>query len=409
MGTAMAGTHFAGMGAIRFPGTIHYDAPLAILSVLIAYTIPFTALAGSRSKPSSPWEKGMISFMLGMVMAGMHYTGMHAADFRISDPHAAGLQEPAGTGEILLAYWIGAVMLIILLLIAVNQASVRKLALRLAELSRQRYDSIFEHNPDMVCLFDTKGRLIRTNPAAERITGYKAEAFVDKPFTRFLNRRDSLRIKAGFAKALQGLPQTVECTIRHKDGHPVHLSTTIVPLSAGGSVVDVYTISKDVTEQKKAALELIEAKMKAEQAAQSKSEFLAIMSHEIRTPLNGVIGMSQVLMETGLSEEQMSYVNIIGKSGTALLSVINDVLDFSRMESGKLQSLSEPFDLQECLHEIVQLFMPQISERRLSMQWQLDPELPEVVIGDVNRLRQVLINLIGNAVKFTENGGLMLQ
>ncbi|MCZ8512764.1 ATP-binding protein [Paenibacillus filicis] len=412
MGTAIAGMHYIVMASLRFHGTIHYNPLLVTLSVIIAFVVSFAALSLASSYPvshqirASLWAKVCASVLLGAAMAGMHYTGMLAAEFRLYGREAAAGPGEIGPDRMLMASWIGAGTLLLLLLIVVNQALERKYALRLAELNKRRYDSIFEHNPDMVCLFDIRGRLIRINPATERITGYQAEAFLNKPFTRFLNRRDTLRIRYGFSKALQGTPQTVECTIRHKDGQPVHLSTTIVPLSAGGSVVDIYTISKDITTQKRAERELLQAKRAAEEAAKVKSEFLAIMSHEIRTPLNGVIGMGQLLLETELSDEQRNYVSIMNKSGKALLSVINDVLDLSKMESGKMPLVSEPFDVKECVSEVLHLFGLQAQQRGLRMNWSIDPGMPEIVEGDVNRLRQVLLNLVSNAVKFTEIGGI---
>lgn len=411
MGVAIAGMHYTGMEAMRFQGVIHYRWPLVTASVLFAFFISYAALClpyfrRQNAQASSLWGKGTASGLLGAAIAGMHYIGMAAVDFSANAASVVLPPREEGANVALLASWIGAATLFILLLIVVNLAMDRRYALRMAGMSKQRYDSIFEHNPDLVCLFDTEGRLLRTNPAAEQMTGYSMDMFLNKSFTAFLNRKDALKIRCAFKRALEGTPQTVECSLRHRNGHSIWLSTTIVPLAVDGNVVDVYTISKDMTEYRKAQRELLQAKREAEQAAQSKSEFLAIMSHEVRTPLNGVIGMSQLLQDTGLTEEQRSYVQIISKSGTALLSVINDVLDFSKMESGKMALQSEPFHFQECLRETLMLFTPQVQQRRLRLGWQADEHIPEVLWGDESRLRQVLINLIGNAVKFTEQGGI---
>lgn len=302
------------------------------------------------------------------------------------------------------------VAVLTLVLFALSLMLEKKAAWKEAAGNRSRYDSIFEYNPDMVCLFSRDGRLLRINPAAVRLTGYTAAELEGRRFWSIVEPEDRRRVSRCFLRAKQGRAQTSELRIRTKDEREMELSTVFVPWDGRNGHMDIYTISTDLTPRNAALREAWQAKLEAEQALKIKSEFLAVMSHEIRTPLNGVLGMSELLLDTELDESQREYVRIIQSSGSGLMDVMDDVLDYSRLESGgEIPFAQEPFVLRDVVVGSLQLFLGKLKEKKLDAILELEPGLPEVLVGDGKRLRQVLNNLISNAVKFTDEGGISVK
>ena len=172
---------------------------------------------------------------------------------------------------------------------------------------------------------------------------------------------------------------------------------------------EVHTVGRDITDEKKTAIELQEARELAEHANHAKTRFLATMSHEIRTPMNGIMGMTDLLTESNLSPEQRTYCHAINKSATTLLSLIDEILDFSKIEAGKFEMVQKPYNLTDFAQGVVELMAPRAFEKDLSLGCYVSPDLCDRVVGDEMRMRQILLNLIGNAIKFTDRGGVTLE
>lgn len=197
------------------------------------------------------------------------------------------------------------------------------------------------------------------------------------------------------------------CTLQLADGEVFECKSR--PARQSEQIIGRVYSYTDVTERTRTQEELVVARDHAKAASRAKGEFLAMMSHEIRTPMNGIIGMAQLMASTTLDEEQSECLSTIRSSGEALLFIINDILDYSKIEAGKFELENTPFKLAPLLRDIEQLFMPKIREGQVAYFWEIDTEVPTGFLGDPTRLRQILINLIGNAFKFTEVGSITVD
>ncbi|NUU76702.1 PAS domain S-box protein [Paenibacillus xylanilyticus] len=268
--------------------------------------------------------------------------------------------------------------------------------------SVERYTSLKKYNHDAIISFNMDGNIMNANPVAVNMTGCPVSEMIGTSISRFIGVSNlGLILRSNYEMAEKEIN-----AVRHTDGSETEVLATLAPIIINKNNVGFYLIAKDITEQKK----LLVAKETAERMNKAKSEFLAMMSHEIRTPMNGVIGMTDLLLDTpGLSGEQKEYIEIIQKSGDSLLAIINDILDFSKIESGKTDLVDDPFDIGEIVTETVQIVKPLVREKKLDIRLSLDDAIPTPVYGDAYRLKQVLTNIIGNAVKFTSEGGVDIE
>ncbi|HXA86865.1 MAG TPA: response regulator [Candidatus Dormibacteraeota bacterium] len=231
-------------------------------------------------------------------------------------------------------------------------------------------------------------------------------------WTNRLRPEDVERIKGSMQKAVEQGESSWSCEyqLRRDDGSYVEiLDRGYVIRDAGGQPVRVVGAMMDITERKRAETELLNAKEAAEAASRAKSEFLANMSHEIRTPMNGIIGMTELALETELSSEQREYMEAVSQSGTALLAVINDILDFSKIEARKLDLDMVEFDLRQVVEEALRTVAVAAHKKGLELACDIDSDSPASLVGDPGRLRQVILNLVNNAIKFTETGEVVIQ
>ena len=304
--------------------------------------------------------------------------------------------------------------------------------------SEARHRAILDAAIDGIITIDDRGTIEAANPAAVRLFGYSTTELIGANVKMLMPapyhdqhdgyldnyRRTGERKIIGIGREVVG---------RRKDGTVFPMDLSISEINVGGRRMFTGLVH-DVTERKQAEMELraardelelrvrertadltranVElerAKQAAEAASRAKSTFLANMSHEIRTPLNGVIGMTELVLKSQLSAQQREFLMTVKDSGEALLSVINDILDFSKIEAGKLALDNTTFDLRESVGDTMKSFALRAHQRGLELTCFIHPDVPHMVIGDYNRLRQVVVNLVGNAVKFTDKGEVSLE
>ena len=274
------------------------------------------------------------------------------------------------------------------------------------ELARQHayLDALIASTPVAIAVLDAARSIRSVNPAFETLFGYSAAeatgAAIDALIVPETLRSESTDLEA---RARGGEIVRVEVERRRKDGSPieVRLSAAAVKATAEGALVALY---EDISDRKAAELAMRAARDLAERVARARSAFLANMSHEIRTPMNAVLGFVELVLDTELGAEQRRALELVRSSSEALLTILNDILDYSKIEAEHLELESIPFDLPKVVHATATLLAVRAREKHLELTVDVQPDVPHLVRGDPTRLRQVLMNLIGNAIKFTEEG-----
>jgi PAS domain S-box-containing protein len=290
------------------------------------------------------------------------------------------------------------------------QARVVQRQLESERALAQRYQELFENASDMVYTLDLDGRFTSMNKAGEDLTGFSPAGRpglslldVVAPAAREAAQRALLTVVRGDVSVRGELELTTS------RGTRLVVDAVTRPVRRDGRTVAVHGIARDVTTHKQAEIEMRNAREAAEAASRAKSEFLANMSHEIRTPMNGIFGMTDLALDTELTSEQREYLTTVKSCADALLALIGDVLDFSRIEAGKLTLDPTDFPLRQTLEDIRKMFGLRAAEKGLALAFKVGAGVPDRLVGDQGRLRQVIVNLVGNALKFTAAGRVELS
>ncbi len=290
----------------------------------------------------------------------------------------------------------------------INQRKIAETAMRQGE---EKYRTIIESIEDGYYEFNKEGRLTFCNSSLGRILGQHQQNLIGQDIHGILEPEHGQRMMQTFNNLNQNQtarPNELEWSFTQRDGTRKYLETTLsLIIDPKGDVDGFRGLLRDIT-RRKLTEAMYQEKLSAEAASRSKSEFLANMSHEIRTPLNSIIGLIELTLDSDLSGEQREDLSVVISAAYALLSLINDILDFSKIEAGKLELEDIPFNLREFIGESLRILSAKAHEKRLELAYRVDPAVPEFVVGDPSRVRQIILNLVGNAVKFTDQGEIVV-
>jgi PAS domain S-box-containing protein len=284
-------------------------------------------------------------------------------------------------------------------------------SLRSSESEARKLALVASRTHNSVIIMDAEGRIEWVNEGFVRMTGHTLEEVSGRRPIDFLIGAETDEKTAEFMRDQfrQGEGFNAELLSYRKDGSTFRMAVEVQPVRDDrDTIVNYVAIQADITDRWRVAAELQKAKDEAEAANSAKSEFLAVMSHEIRTPMNGILGFTNLLLGTRLNNQQRDYTETIQSSGEALLSLLNDILDFSKIESGRMDLDSQPFELRQCVEDALDLIAAPAARKGIEVVARISPDLPETFVGDLTRIRQIVVNLAGNAVKFTDEGEIIV-
>ncbi|QIM20899.1 response regulator [Phycicoccus sp. HDW14] len=306
---------------------------------------------------------------------------------------------------------VGLVAGMVQVLYTARRSQVRQTArLKAARAQLQRHSMAVQTTDNLVIVTDAEARIEWVNPAFTRHTGYELAEVEGRSPGELLTGPDTDATTVAFMRERirARAPFTSEVLNYDRHGRPYWISLEVRPILEDDVVTGFVAVQTDITKRRATEDALRAAKETAEETADAKQRFLASMSHEIRTPLNAVLGLTELLLDTELAAEQRQYVATAHQSGRHLLAIVNDILDFSALESGKVETESTSADVRAVLEDVCAMLQPTADRAGLRLTWEADPQVPARVCTDVVRVRQVLINLVGNGLKFTEAGGVRM-
>ena len=292
-----------------------------------------------------------------------------------------------------------------------REVALRRRAEAVSRHGEERLRALIENALDLIMVLEYDGSVRFASPSLERILGYPPEEVVGRILFSLVHPEDVARVRDAFMAHAQdpGREFAVELRLRHRNGSWRDLAVRANNVLTLPSVAGIILNCSDITVLRERTTELEDARRRALDASRAKGEFLANMSHEIRTPMNAVIGMASLLLDSPLDEVQRDQAETIRVSGEALLTIVNDILDLSKIESGRLEIDSSPFAPEECVDSALGLFAAPAASKGLELVFRVQNPLPSSVVGDQGRVRQILVNLVGNALKFTHQGTVTVQ
>jgi PAS domain S-box-containing protein len=461
MGIGICAMHYTGMAAMEVTPPVTYDPILFSASVGIAIAASLAALwIAFRLRSGSSVRALVMRFgaalIMGLAICGMHYTGMAAAIFQPDTTHSAGL---TGVDSFWLVGLVGIASFLLLagtlivsaldsrsaerasalveLVMRTNEDIERRITERTESLteanrvlsreiaerersqaalteSEQRKSAILQTALDCIVSIDHEGKIVDFNATAERTFGFTLQEVKGRELAEIIVPPDFRAAhRAGLERYMKTkqsdmLGKRIEVPGLRRDGTTIPVEVAIASVDIAGKPFFVATL-RDIGERKATERELREAKEAAEAANQSKSQFLAIMSHEIRTPMNGILGMARLMLDTKLDGRQRDNVNTMVESAEALLTVLNDILDFTKLEAGKLDLVARDFELRALIESVASLQGSRARAKGLELNANVAADIPRYFRADPDRLRQVLSNLVGNAITFTDRGAVSID